>query len=153
MTEAERLFLDKATAAATVSGSPFPAMVGAEAALESEWGRSQLAIQDNNLFGVKAHEHPQYGTANLPTREFEGGTWVEVEACWMRYENWADCFKDRLATLQRLAPFYPHYSKALLAPTPEDYIQEVSLTWSSDPLRGQKVLAIYQEYVRPPNQG
>ena len=129
----QQVFLDKATSAATVSGSPFPAMVACEAALESEWGRSLLALQDNNLFGVKAHEHPQFGIAHLPTKEFEGGTWVEIEAAWMKYDDWSECFSDRLATLRRLAPHYPHYAAALLAKDAATYIQEVSQTWSTDP--------------------
>jgi flagellum-specific peptidoglycan hydrolase FlgJ len=133
-------------------------MVAAEAALESEWGRSLLALQDNNLFGVKAHEHPDYGIAKLPTREFEGGTWIEVAAAsWEKYPDWASCFADRLATLRRLAPHYPHYSAALLAPDAGTYIREVSQTWSTDPAYqcacGQAFLTAQEVNAHEPSHG
>ena len=60
MTDAQKAFLDKASAAATKAAHPFPRMAAAEAALESGYGLSGLAIEDNNLFGMKQHIHPEY---------------------------------------------------------------------------------------------
>ena len=56
-----------------------------------------LAIQDRNLFGMKPHQHPEYGTASLPTREVLGDKWVEVEANWVSYPDLESCFADRMA--------------------------------------------------------
>jgi lysozyme len=155
MNTTQRNFLDRATAEAVKASHPFPRMAAAEAALESNWGNSSLARDDNNLFGTKQHAHPIFGTVNLPTREWVNGPdghstdgrWVSVTAHWVQYPDWAACFGDRLATLQRLANAYPHYAAALRAPDPQTYIAEVSKTWSTDPDRGKKVLSIYQEYV------
>ena len=88
-------------------------MAACEAALESGYGRSVLAVEDRNLFGMKQHQHPEYGTATLPTNEFYGGEWKTVEANWVVYPDWQACFKDRMATLKRLAPVYQHYKNAL----------------------------------------
>ena len=55
-----------------------------------------------------------------------------------------------LATLERLSNAYSHYKAALDAPDAQTYITEVSKTWSTDPLRAQKVLGIYQEYIALP---
>lgn len=145
MNDSQRDFFSRASAEATKAGHPFPQMAAAEAALESNWGNSELARDAANLFGMKQHAHFVYGTMNLPTREFENGEWISTVAHWVKYPDWASCFADRLATLQRLANAFPHYKAALEAPDAETYITEVSKTWSTDPNRAQKVLSIYQE--------
>lgn len=151
MTPQQKDFLDKAAAAAFASDHPFPQMAACEAAEESKWGRSILAIQSNNLFGMKQHSHPIYGTVSLRTNEFLGGSWVQVMAGFVRYPDLISCFADRKATLVRLAPDYEHYKAALEASDPETYIREVSKTWSTDPLRAAKVMAIYSDYTRAGN--
>jgi flagellum-specific peptidoglycan hydrolase FlgJ len=132
-------------------------MAACEAALESSWGNSQLARDDFNLFGMKQHAHPVFGTMTLPTREWIGKEkdtqdgnpdgWIQVTASWVKYPDWRACFADRLATLERLSNVLPHYKAALEAPDAQTYITEVSKTWSTDPRRAEKVLSIYQEYV------
>jgi flagellum-specific peptidoglycan hydrolase FlgJ len=138
-------FVLHAAEASKESGHLFPQMAACEAALESAFGASEIARADNNLFGMKQHDHPIYGTHNVPTREFERGSWIVVNAEWIHYPNWPDCFADRMATLLRLARFFPHYHNAINAGSPVTYITEVSRTWSTDPRRGEKVLAIYDE--------
>jgi len=142
----KREFIRKATNAAHDAGCAFCLMVACEAALESNYGTSGLAISDNNLFGMKQHRHPLYGTAMLPTNEFINGEWERVEAAFVQYPDWAACFADRLATLKALQHAYPHYAEALNAQSAEDYIIAVSKTWSTDPGRANKILAIYNEY-------
>lgn len=148
MTDEQQQFLAKAALAATSAGHIFPDMAACEAALESAWGKSGLATVDNNLFGMKQHQHPIYSTANLPTKEFENGQWITVIAHWIHYPGWPQCFEDRMATLKRLAPFkgFEHYAAALAAPDAETYVREVSAKWSSDPKRAEKILAIYRDY-------
>lgn len=136
-------FIDRTTIAATASEHIFPKMAACEAALESGYGVSSLAILDNNLFGMKQHVHPIYGTHNLPTKEFLCGKWTTVTAHWIKYPTVADCFNDRMDTLRRLAPHYPHYATALAATDPITYVTEVSKTWSTGPKRGADVVAIY----------
>ncbi len=143
MTPANKDFLQRAFLAAQAASHIFPDMAACEAALESGYGRSQLAVQDCNLFGLKQRQHPIYGTHSLPTREFLGGQWVEVEANWVHYPDFQSCFADRMLTLQRLSSVFPHYKNALAASSAVTYINEVSQTWSTDPNRAAKCLAIY----------
>jgi flagellum-specific peptidoglycan hydrolase FlgJ len=133
--------------AAIKSGHIYPAMAACEAALESDWGRSVLAVKALNVFGCKQHVHPEYGTLNLPTREFLDHAWVTVEAAWIEFPDLATCFTDRMATLTRLAPHYPHYAAALAAKDPVTYINQVSMSWSTDPQRATKVLSIYHAHA------
>lgn len=144
-------FLDKASTEAIRASHPFPQMAAAEAALESNYGNSELSREASNLFGMKQHAHPICGTLNLPTHEFLDGRWIACTAEWVQYPDWAACFADRLSTLQRLSNTYPHYKAALDAQDAYGFITEVSKTWSTDPNRAAKVISIYQEYtgVRP----
>ena len=146
MDPTKRLFISNATVSARMVAHPFALMAACEAALESGYGQSMLAVHGNNLFGTKQHEHPIYGTLSLPTREYLGGEWKVVTANWVRYPTLDDCFADRLATLRRLSPIYPHYKAALEASDPETFVREVSQTWSTDPGRAEKVIEIYNEY-------
>jgi flagellum-specific peptidoglycan hydrolase FlgJ len=82
-----RAFVNAAIEAAEEAGHPWPEYAACEAALESDFGQSQLARDDNNLFGCKQHVHPVYGTVYLPTREFLSGGWVTMEAAFIRYPN------------------------------------------------------------------
>ena len=147
MDESKKQFIINSTASAKMVAHPFPVMTACEAALESGFGTSDLAVRYHNLFGMKQHRHPVFDTVSLPTHEFMDGMWEEVTGEFIAYPTIDDCFADRLATLYRLASVYPNYKLALEAQTPEDYIDHVSATWSTDPHRAQKVLAIYSEVL------
>lgn len=140
-------FLDRAAAEARRVNHPFPEMAACEAALESSYGKSGLARDDNNLFGMKQHAHPVFLTVSLPTREFLSNEWKTVSANWVKYPDWGSCFSDRLATLQRLSSVIPHYKAAIEAPDAETFVRQVSLSWSTDPHRADKIVAIFQEYT------
>jgi hypothetical protein len=49
--------------------------------------------------------------------------------------------------LERLAPSCPHYALALEATTAEEYVTEVSLSWSAEPNRAKNCTAIYNAHV------
>lgn len=140
-------FLTVVYQAAKQSAHIFPGAAAAEAALESEWGLSELAVKDFNLFGQKQQVHPIYGTVHIPTKEFLNHHWVVVDAAWIVFPNWAASFGSRMDTLRRLASAYPHYDAALEATTPEVFVTEVSKSWSTDPDRAKKVLDIYHSHL------
>lgn len=138
-------FLTKAATAARAAGHLFPEYAACEAALESGWGMSHLAAEANNLFGQKQAHPPLAGTdtVSLPTREYLHGAWVSVQANWVKFADWAACFRERMTLLQSLSAAYPNYKAALGAATGEQFVTEVSKTWSTDPGRAGKVLAVY----------
>lgn len=141
-TPAQVAALVKVYAAAEESHCIYADAQTCEAMLESTWLTSQLAVEDNNLFGMQQHEHPIYGTVNLPSREFLHGAWQKVNENFVKYPDLASCFADRMATLNRLAPEYQHYAAALAATTPEEFLTQVSLTWSTGPQRGEECIEI-----------
>ena len=141
-------FLLRAASAAAVAKHVFPEFAACEAALESGWGNSELANQANNLFGQK-QSHPPIagsGTLMLPTREFLHGSWVTVQANWTKFPDWSACFTARMQLLERLSPDFPHYAAALAATNGEQFITQVSMSWSTDPQRAGKVLSIYDAH-------
>lgn len=68
-------------------------------------------------------------------------------ALWVSFPSIAACFASRMDTLHRLAPEYPHYEVAPTARTPEEYVTEVSLSWSTDPNRAQNCIEIYHAHL------
>jgi flagellum-specific peptidoglycan hydrolase FlgJ len=148
MTLENQMWLKSTAVEAEKAGHVFPQMAACEAGLESNYGRSELARGGNNLFGMKQHKHPVFGTMVLPTKEFLDNQWQTVDAEWVKYDTIEECFADRMDTLFRLRDAYPHYLAALTAADAYTYITEVSQTWSTDPNRASKVIAIYGEYFR-----
>ena len=144
MTSAE--FLERAAAAARAAGHIFPEHAACEAALESAWGSSTLAVKANNLFGQKQSHPPRGVSLALPTREFLHGAWVTVSAQWIVFNDWQSCFAERMTLLRELQSAYPHYSAALSAPTGEQFIEDVSKSWSTDPERAAKVLSVFHKH-------
>jgi len=102
---------------------------------------------------MKQHSHPVLRTMTLRRAKCWAATGPQSWRLGFEYPDWRACFADRLATLERLASVYPHYKAALAATDAQVYIAEVSHTWSTDPGRADKCLAIYREYMAESNLG
>jgi flagellum-specific peptidoglycan hydrolase FlgJ len=148
MTELQGEFLRTAFLAAAAAQHLFPEHAACEAALESSWGMSRLAREACNLFGQKqAHPPlPGTGTISMLTREFIRGEWTSVDAEWVKFRSLQACFEGRMQLLRRLSSAYSHYASALQAKSGEEFVTEVSKSWSTDPARAKKVLAIYDQH-------
>jgi flagellum-specific peptidoglycan hydrolase FlgJ len=138
--------LARVYASAKESGCIWPQAQACEAMVETAWLTDELGLHDNNIFGIKQHKHPIFATVNLPTREFLCGKWVTINDDFVKYPTLADCFADRMNTLRNLAPSYPHYAAALVATNPEDFLTQVSRTWSTGPTRGATCIAILHSH-------
>ncbi len=141
-------FLLRAASAAAIAKHIFPEFAACEAALESGWGHSELVSEANNLFGQKQSHPPDAGTTtvSMPTREFLHGNWVVVQSDWAKFPDWGTCFAARMQLLERLCAGDAHYAAALAATNGEQFIVEVSKSWSTDPQRAGKVLSIYDAH-------
>lgn len=76
----------------------------AQAILESNWGKSSLAQEpNNNLFGIKGEYNGKYVT--LPTKEYENGKWVTINAKFRKYPNWEESISDHSSLFNRLSRY------------------------------------------------
>ncbi|WP_461224492.1 glycoside hydrolase family 73 protein [Lacticaseibacillus suihuaensis] len=62
-----------------------PSITLAQAILESDWGRSTLASQYHNLFGIKGTDPEK--TKLLATKEYVNDQWVTVKARFVVYDS------------------------------------------------------------------
>jgi flagellum-specific peptidoglycan hydrolase FlgJ len=128
---------DPARASAVKSKIPASFTI-AQAALESGWGKSELATRGFNLFGVKADAPWKGDILTMPTREFLQGAWVTVAARWRRYPDWLACLDDHAAFLMK----NPRYHLAFLTTTPEAFAKAIAAAgYATDPAYAGKIIA------------
>lgn len=72
----------------------------AQAILESGWGKSKLATEANNLFGIKGTYNGQGYTCK--TQEWDGSKFITVEATFRKYPSWAESLADHSDLFNRL---------------------------------------------------
>lgn len=63
-----------------------------QAILESAWGKSKLAQEGKNLFGIKGSYNGQ--SVTMPTWEVVKGQKVQVQAAFRKYPSWYESFRD-----------------------------------------------------------
>lgn len=76
-----------------------PSISGAQALLESGWGKSTLSVQGHNLFGIKGSYHGH--SIEMPTTEYLNGEDVTIEATFRKYPDWATSIVDHGAFLNQ----------------------------------------------------
>lgn len=84
----QRQFIDRLVRHAQELGRRYdlyPSVLLAQAALESNWGQSDLAVSHHNLFGVKAL--PGQAAVALPTLEQAGQGMVKTTAAFCHYRD------------------------------------------------------------------
>ncbi|MGL5007973.1 MAG: flagellar assembly peptidoglycan hydrolase FlgJ [Plesiomonas sp.] len=120
-----------------------PAILIAQAALETGWGKSIIqnaAGSSNNLFNIKADKRWQGDKVTVRTLEYFDGTAVNMTSPFRAYESFADSFDDYVHFLQQNG----RYSKALQqAANPETYISHLQQAgYATDPRYASKVISI-----------
>jgi flagellum-specific peptidoglycan hydrolase FlgJ len=94
-----------------------PSVVIAQGAVESNWGRSDLAKKYNNYFGIKAGSKWTGSVVNLQTGEVYNGQSVNVMSWFRVYDSMEESLRDRIELLTN------NYQSALSASTPEQELQ------------------------------
>lgn len=116
----------------------------AQAALESGWGRSELATKAFNLFGVKADASWADDVLTLPTKEVVNGEWVTVDARWRKYAGWQECLDDHAKFLivnPRYKPAFDHCDDSV------EFARAVAAAgYATDPSYASKIVDIIQAY-------
>ncbi|MCG3862490.1 MULTISPECIES: flagellar assembly peptidoglycan hydrolase FlgJ [unclassified Photobacterium] len=134
-----------ATKAARALGTD-PAMLIAQAALETGWGKKVIknaAGTSNNLFNIKAD--PRWSGQKVATRtlEYHNGVAVQENAAFRSYGSYQDSFQDFVKFLQQ----NPRYSTALKhSGEPNQFIREIHKAgYATDPNYSNKVLAVMKK--------
>lgn len=69
-----------------------PSLTGAQAIIESGWGRSALTTQGHNLFGIKGSYNGR--SITMPTYEYYGGRYVRINDAFRAYPSNYDSIVD-----------------------------------------------------------
>jgi peptidoglycan hydrolase FlgJ len=108
---AQSLWPDAQRAARRLGVNPVTLL--AQAALETDWGRSvpesAAGGTSNNLFGIKASAEWSGSAVSSSTREYSGGEALSVKAQFRAYPSRSQCFQDYVALLES----NPRYAAAL----------------------------------------
>ena len=146
--EQRQQFLDKIAGAAQADQKQYhlrASITLAQAALESDWGRSTLATKYNNLFGIK-DRGPD--ATMMTTKEYVNGQWITVKAPFAVYSSWADSVHAHTMLIVNGTKWDPNHYQAVLAAT--NY-QEAAQTlqrqgYATDPTYAEKLINVIKKY-------
>jgi hypothetical protein len=148
-TNQQQAFLDTAAQAArdsaALTGVPASVTV-AQAILESDWGRSQLAQSANNYFGIKAlGSLGPDGVVWMPTAEYDdAGQLYQTVSPFRAYKSLTDSMTDHDLLLQT-ASRYAAAMKA--AQDPKQFAALLARAgYSTDPAYADKIIALMDRY-------
>lgn len=116
----------------------------AQAALESNWGASRLAVEGHNLFGIKAGRGWKGPVIQMPTREYIGRAWRTVMAPWRSYPNWQASIEDHARFFFDNARYLPALR---LVDDGAAFARAVQACgYASDPAYADKLLAVMDRH-------
>jgi flagellum-specific peptidoglycan hydrolase FlgJ len=154
-TRAQQAFISQIAPGAIAAQQRYgvPASVTiAQAIDESDWGRSGLAVQDHNLFGIKGTGPA--GSVALPTQEYVDGQWETVTASFRVYHNIAESISDHAELLATDSV----YSRAMAdRAVPDAFANDLTGVYATDPEYGANLIALMRLYnlyrFDPPGTG
>lgn len=123
----------------------FASITMAQAALESNFGSSQLSAEYGNLFGVKGT--PSQSVA-LSTKEYINNKWVDTTAYFKRYNNWAQSISDHGYLLRYGTSWNKQqYQAVLIAKNYQEAAHGlVKSGYATDPTYAQKIIDMIEKY-------
>jgi len=134
-----------ARSAAALTGVPASVTV-AQAILESDWGRSALAQDANNYFGMKAMGTlGDAGVVWMPTSEYDSsGSLYQTVSAFRAYNSLTDSMADHDHLLMSLS----RYASAMqVRSDPRQFAEEIMADgYSTDPAYADKLIALMDRY-------
>jgi flagellum-specific peptidoglycan hydrolase FlgJ len=112
----------------------------AQAALESAWNSSAQALQDYNLFGIKADAAWHGAVQMWPTREVFKGASVVVDAPFRKYPDLAAGLEDHASFLTGNPRYQPAFAHTHDARAFAQAIADAG--YATDPHYAQSIIAI-----------
>lgn len=123
-----------------------PSISIGQAILESEWGTSELAAENKNLYGIKGSD--PNNTAMMPTKEFVEGEWIEIEAPFRKYESWQQSMDDHALLFVNGTNWNAdQYTAVLTAENYKDAAQALQDNgYATDPTYAKKLIDLIDQY-------
>ncbi|WKK68764.1 glycoside hydrolase family 73 protein [Brochothrix thermosphacta] len=112
----------------------------AQAILESDWGRSELALKSNNLFGIKGEHKGE--TIKMTTDEYEEGERITIVDNFKVYDSIADSVLDHAELLE--GGTYSGLEKSKNYRESAYILQEGG--YATDPKYAEKIIEIIEQY-------
>lgn len=97
----------------------YPSVMIAQAGLESNWGRSDLAQTYNNLMGTKGSWNGE--SIKVQTQEHVNGESVTIQAGFSVYDSWADSLYRYGSLMKNGLEWNPEYYKGTWRKNTDDY--------------------------------
>lgn len=118
----------------------FASITIAQAILESDWGQSELAMESNNLFGIKGQDGDEASV--LPTDEYENGKRITIDAAFKKYDTIQDSMADHMDFLEGAS-----YASVK---TSQDYKEAAYALqkggYATDPKYAEKLIELIQQF-------
>ncbi len=116
----------------------------AQAILESDWGQSDLAVENKNLYGIKGSSwDPLY-----LTQEFLDGEFVSVEAPFRSYHSFEASMADHSRLLVEGTDYDPQLYHGVIQA--DNYVEAAQALqtagYATDPDYAQKLIHLIQQY-------
>ena len=128
----------------------YPSVMIAQAILESGWGRSTLAVEANNLFGIKAGADWTGPTYTARTREEDSkGKSYYINAAFRKYASYEDSFEDNGSKLRLGVSWQPDRYKGAWIENAATYAQATKAltgTYATDSKYDQSLNSRITEY-------
>lgn len=120
-----------------------PSLLVAQAALESDWGKSRLAQEANNYFGVKSSGGKEY-----LTKEFTRNEWVEISASFKQYDSVYDSVLDYAELLKNGTSWDEElYQEVIGATTYEEAAYALTRAgYATDPAYAEKIIELIESH-------
>lgn len=114
-----------------------PSLLIAQGCLESDFGRSKLAREAKNIFGVKGKGY------RIETKEFRNGRWVVEVAEFQRYSSYQESVDDQIRRFTKV----PRYKKLDGLRDYKKAAQEVyAAGYATDPRYPEKLIRLIEQY-------
>ncbi|HFX3810062.1 TPA: glycoside hydrolase family 73 protein [Enterococcus faecium] len=123
-----------------------PSIILGQAILESNWGKSTLASEYNNLFGIKAYGDQK--KVSLETKEFVNEEWITIQGDFKVYDSWEQSMDDHTQLFVQGVDWNPAlYEKVITATNYQEAAQALQdAGYATDPGYAQKIIQVIETY-------
>ena len=119
-----------------------PSLCIAQACLESAYGTSDLAVQANNLFGIKASNWTGK-VYNKQTKEWDGSKYITITAGFRAYDTMVACVEDYIKKLTTM----PRYSNLVGCTDINKACEYIRADgWATSPTYTSSLLAVVKQF-------